>query len=719
MVFLVFAVYFLLFGNILFLLLLRLRTNILQANQILLGFVSFGTAPLLTGLIYYYSVFAFPGHSNPFYISIISCSYLIVLAFGRKSCGALFSFYKMVWGKFCDVSWRDFKVIFISIFVAISLIFIIGQSFFYPAVDDSAAYINQSKAMDYAKHDLQNDYLIRADANNELIYSSSIRPGLTSYYAATMLIDRQQLHTQSYYSYKLLTDFYYILLLALFLFSIKRLAGIKGKLHLLILFSAYLFFWILTRMAVFDAKEIIIFFLALLSLNILDLIVRSKNYKGVAPEVVLGIVAGLNIFINVHGIMIFAFLILLLLIFSKRPFWHRILRSCVVLGSALIFSAFDLWTMYSSILYAGLRSNKYADEFIRFFDRNNISRMWASIFHTQVATTGNTTTAVNTNSFSTADEVSKEVFHTSSLRDVYLKGKLQSFTNLGFYALRGWIVLITFIAYLRSIWKNNFSKLIFCFMVIYVLIIIDPLNINAHQNAIVLSGSPNYSGLMVFLGLTVACVYIMDLVKFITAFISRFRVFFALITFCILIFMMVAHQAIVSFLANNLHFIIAIQKNLDFYQHKINILSYSMMVLAIIFICFIFASYFLRKSIGIFISGLLLVSLIMPFFLFEVGKVDLASTLTHISSDNQYKLEHSFIGADYYHVYFAAQGVLPKGSMVVADNHNVFAYNNYFNMSMNTFDLLGKNKVYRISTICPSNSSVLLSQNDVMLCQLN
>lgn len=712
MVFLVFFYYYLIFGNVLFLFLLGRKSKELLANKNLLFFVSFGSAPLIIGLIYYYSVYLFPSKNDIFYSAIIFLTTLAIFLCSFKNLPALAEYYKDLAKKIKSINWKDYRIIALTLLVVTYFIIIFCQSIYYPAMDDQSAYINQGKAAYYAKHDLQKSFVIQADGKNTLFYNSAIRPGIISYFDATILLDKQQISNQNYYSYKIFSFYYYLLLFGLFIFAIKRAGGIKNYLHLFMTSSLFLFFWILSRMALFNMKETSIFFFTLLSLLLLDLVVKKNNRGDLRLAGILGLVCGLNIFVNVHGLVIFVFLLTMILIFGQYPFRQRLLSGLMVFVSVVIFSAFDIFTMFASILTSGFRSNALVDSAFK-----SVEKILAHFRPSQLQQ-GNPAQA--TDQLSSLDDLHKDLYDAHSNLSIYLKGKLQLLTNFGFYGLRGWLVLLTAAVFLKKIWNNNLLKLILVFIFVYYIVVLDPFSINRYTYAVVLFGSPNYSTLVVFLGLVLVGAHLMDIYNFLVRKIFSGKTYFLLLFLVTSGLLIIVRDKLVSALTNHLYLLVTIEKALSFYRHKVDLFITFILVFCLISAFMIIISYFNKVATKVFVVVIFVMVMIAPFFLFEPGKIPLRSTFVNIGKDNEYKLKNSLILSDGFNLYFNSKKLLPANSIVVTENHNIMAYNNYFQMKMADTVLSSAKKeigTFFIGTICPKGSRIIQTVGTTNLCE--
>jgi hypothetical protein len=358
--------------------------------------------------------------------------------------------------------------------------------------------------------------------------------------------------------------------------------------------------------------------------------------------------------------------------------------------------------MFTNIIIAGVGSNLIVLKIIRFISRNNTSVQANTLI------SGNGTLAIS----------NKEFYGLTTLGGLYLKGKLQMLTNFGYYGFRGWVMLAAIGICFKKMWGNSFTKLILTFVAIYYLLILDPFNIDRSQNAIVLSGSSDYSALVVFIGLILVGCFSMDIYDFLVRQFEKYKnailIFFA----AIFVALVTTREKVVSALTSRLNLFLSTSKEIGFYQHKVELFVASILILLVIIIILTTISYYKKTAIKVLISLVIFTILIPPFFLFDAGKVPLSKTFSYINESNQFKLEHSLILSDYFTAYYETKKILPPRSDIVTNSSNIMAYNNYFNMSMvNNF---GKtSKVYGIGIICSKNNASIAVFNKIEVCELN
>ena len=710
--FLVFILYFYIFSNIVLLFFLNFKSIPLKENRVLLVIFSYGLAPILVGIVFNYSILLFPQKEDWFYRSIILVFFIILLIFSQKSFSQWIKINKSIISGWKNVFLNDFKSKLWMIIILIFFFFIGAQALFYPTLGDETVYIHQSKAIYKYKTDIQKMKTIIINQKNEALYNSAVRPGIPSYFASTFLFRPYSSAfpstTNYYFLYNVLSFYYYILLFILFLY----LTGIKKRNFIWLSLGTitFFFYWSLTRMAMFNAKEIEIYFFVLLSLAFLYLIFSKKDRKNFSLEIFLGITLGLNIFINTHGTIIAILLAIILLIFETQTLRYKTFQLLIIFLLLLVFSALDFLTMFWSIFAIPIKS---ANNLLT----QSIESLRQKVFH---LSPGSVTPIPEKEIgyFGLQDKVHKSLYDMSSTKDIYLKGKLQIFTNFGYYAFWGWLFIVSLILYLRNIWANKFLKIILIFSALYFLIVVDPLNLNRHPYGIVLFGSPKYASLIVFLGIIILINYLPDLLGRATQFFFRFRVIiggFLGITF---LFLLLFKETIISFLVANLHLITVIYKDLGFYRHKISLL-YNVLLIFIFLLVFLLlprVKYLQEGRKYLLIFLFIIVFLIFSFFLFEPGKVPLKKTFIDIGKSNEYKLRNNLMNPDFFIVFYDAQKILPPDTQIMTENYDIIAYNNFFQLT--NYDP-EKKLLYKIGNQCDSQTmDTLIQRGRAYLCKM-
>jgi len=581
---------------------------------------------------------------------------------------------------------------------------------FYPAYGDESVYINQGKAIYQYRSDIQKDPIITTDGKNETLYNSAVRPGIPFYYASTLLFN-SNINNNNYFLFKLFSFYYYLLLFVLFIFlSVSRKKTIENVFICSIIF---IFFWGLTRAAMFNAKETTIFYFTLLSLAFLAKMISDKS-KNKSLIIMHGIILGLNIFVNVHGIIIFA-IILFISLFSYKGYWTNKIRQIIVcVFLAIIFSAFDIITMFKSVVLAGLLSNGVVSVIY-----SKLNHLYSQHFSTIVQNQWDIALPDQIIESTAHGVVIKDNTHNAlyamtSFADIYFKGKFQIFTNLGYYGLNGWFVLLACINFFKSIWKNNPERTILLFISIYYLLVIDPFNFNKSSSAIVLYGSTKYSSLVVLLGLVIAVNYWKIIMSWLLNLLDSHR-YKTLFWFLLIVVLLLSLKSkIIQLLVHNLSSVIILYKDISFYQGKIT-LAFNILLLFIILLFFIFI---IKKKYSqvIFNNLIILVIFIIPFFLFEPGKYPLVRTILDITKSNDYKLENVLISADVYKIYFNSKKIIPENSLINTNIYDLVPYNNYFKLSTVS---LTKNTDYKIDSSCdPKYFEIILHDGNYMLCRM-
>ena len=351
----------------------------------------------------------------------------------------------------------------------------------------------------------QRESIVTIREGDEYRYNSAVRPGIPSLSALTIVMAG----SDDYFSFKFISVYYYFLLLGLFLFVVVELSKrLKQDTHMAIFYGVlfYTFSWTLARSYIFNSKEIIIYFLLILSLyltyRLIELGKRSTHL-----EFLLGVSIGLNAFVNLHGIIIGVFLFLILILFSSLQ-WKDRIRQCVfIFLMQLFFGAFEFIGMFGFIFSKNLNAIKdfltntfvYIKKSLIVIDTPKIS-ISDPIPELSIS---NSKEAVS----NIQDKGHQSLYQVSNIRDLYLKAKFQILTNVGVFGFYFWFFLGVCIFCWKKIFCSSLGKIIVIFMFTYFLIIIDPFGLNRHRYAIILSGSPKYASLILFLSLIFVSVY--------------------------------------------------------------------------------------------------------------------------------------------------------------------------------------------------------------------
>jgi hypothetical protein len=655
---------------------------------------SYGIGPLANGLLFYYLIWFFPEQSSKFYLMIISILWVTILSLSAKRIIQFREIYKDLFFKIEKTIGVFEKKLLLFLPVLIVILFSGIQALFYPVVDnDSALYLKQSEAV-YENKNLkwQKKTTIIINKDDEYRYNSSIRPGVPSFIALSYLIKEKTNH----FVFKFLSFYYYILLLSIFLvtvyvFSKKSKVGNFSSLFFGSLF--FTFSWILTRSVIFNSKEPIIYFFALASIFLLYKIIDHKS-RNLSLEILLGVLLGLNIFVNLHGIVIGSIIFLILIIFSKLSFWERTKQVIYIFSVSLFLGAFEF------IFY------------FKFIFLETSKKVFSYFIHSN-----NEITQIAQNNGISSNKNHQELYQVESLKDLYLKGKLQILTNIGVFGFYPWVFLMTIAFKSKKIINLKLGGIILSFLLLYFLIVIDPFNLNKHEYSIILCGSTKYASLLVLLTLVVLSVYTKSFGEKIIKSLFRARVVITcLIGFFILI-LLAGKSYFISSGTSILLVVINNFKDVNFYQGKVEIF-YN---IALLFCIGLILSIWVKKwnsKFGNLAAWLFLISffVLTPFFITDVGKVSWKNSLRYISSDLETKLIHTSNDTqDIFKVYFYAKKNLPPQS-IMSGPSEIYVYDDHFKLVIEKKE----NKGYYITRKnCPNKTSLMFESGAIKLCKNN
>ena len=653
--------------------------------------ISYGMVPLLNGLIFYYLLWFFPKNNELFYVALIFLFWTGIFLYSRKKMREIRLLYSEIFTQIKKEATKLEVVIYCILFF-FTLLFSI-QALIYPISEgDSAYYFLQTEALNQSKdiHWYTNSIFLHG--MNEYFHNAMIRPGVPSSVAFLSIFDHGK---TSQGMFKFFFVYYYYLLLGMFLLVISRLSlEVKKNQKLSRVFALlfFVFYWNMTRFYIFDNKEVTIFFFTLAGMYLVyDLVLlKKRDFKG---ELLLGTILGLNAFINLHGILIVIFSLVTLFIFSKLPFWQRVLQGLFVFAVHLFFSCFEIMLSFGFIFW------------------NTVVNMF------QHDTQGIQSTQViqGNQDGKSLEALHFKMYQTPNLLSVYLKGKLQMITNpvsYGFYLLAFFVIIIT---KFKEIISSNFGRLLLFFIAIYYFIIIDPLNFNKNNLAVVLWGSPKYAMLIVLFSLIFVAVYFESTVKTIFNFLFRKRLFFLSVFISCFALLTIFKNFFLVFGLKLLANLIQITRGISFYVNKVEMAYYGLLGALILLIFIVLCLNRIKKSITyrIFLVAFSLF-MIMPFFIADPGKVPLSKTFNYVNASEEIKLKNVIYFGDLFKVYYYAKNNIPKKTSVRTSYLEVYPHNDYFQLS----GMGGQNidVRYEITSNCSGNIE-LFKAGGYCLCQ--
>jgi hypothetical protein len=671
---------FLFFSNAILLLLLSVGFNKIIRNNLLLLF-SYGIGPFIPAIIFYALIWLFPGRQDIFYLLVLItiCLFLIFLCRGK-------------WPEVKKSHIDLIKKTIVEIknipktILAVSVVFIglyAIQLFAFPIIDnDSVFYLNQSEAVYENKNlDWQKQPEVKIRVDDYYTYNYSIRPGIPSLIASTYLFNGGEM--SNYFSFRFLSFYYYLLLLFLFLYCIKQVCVKLNKnpirsVSFGMLF--FIFFWSLTRSLIFSAKEPVIYFFALLSIVVLATIL-DKGKGNWRKRSLLAMILGLNVFINLHGIIIECIILLLYLMLSRQKLVNRIISGISIFLISLPFGGFDLLVTYQFIFLGSLGLVKYPG------GRENV-------------------VSGSVNQYQMTNTVS-----------MYLRGKLQALTNIGVFGFNFWTFLLTLVTYFKKVMKDNLLKLIVLFIAVYYLIVIDPFFFNKNPVSIVLWGSSKYATLLVLLGMVVTSVFVNDLLKWFSDLLRKNGRKILIVSTTLLLISVTFYQNIIKFGTNLLLLTVPAYKDFLFYRAAIEKL-YIVVVGMLIYLCVVLVLMKIKNNVKLayYISNILMVSIILtPFFMTTVGKVPLQDSLSFIGKSERGAIEETNYEGDIFKVFYKAQETLSKGTLLKTDFDELSLYNRGHFLLLPSYST--KEYSYRISTKCADGENSIYNSSGVVLCE--
>ena len=695
--------FFILPANLTWLFLLKWKVNEKTSNSFLL-LVSYGIGPLISGLFFYYLIWFFPQKSSSFYEVILLTVWFFVLLFARDKIKEASDVYRSI----ALVIKKDFsikKYSAYSIVLLITIIFSI-QALVYPiSENDSAWYFAQSEAF-YQSKDARwyESGAIILNGTNQYAYNKMIRPGIPAFMASSFLLGQKE---SNYFIFSFFFVYYYYLLIGMLLLVVSRLAIELKKdpfLSRILVFLFFVFYWNMTRFYIFNNKEVVIYFLALAGIYLVYELILEKN-RDIKKEVLLGIVFGLNSFVNMHGILIGIFSLLTLFFFSKLPFWQRIKQVLLVFCVSLFFSAFELVQSFSFMFLNTIRS---------FFG-----------YETTISTLTDKTTRVIVNANGSSqvlvgDQAVKAMhaqsYQMNSLKDLYLKGKLQAITNVGAYGFYFLSFLLILVMKFKEVVTSVFGKTILLFVAIYYIVIIDPLNLNKNDLAIVLSGSPKYNMFVALLSIILVAVYFDSIARSIFKYIFRNRLLLSVVSLVGALLLCVFRKDVISLGLKLIMSFVQIDRDVSFYANKIELFYYFLFILVVLFGIILAIFYFakiIENTAYRFFFVLCLLFMTAPFFIVNVGKVPLSKTLSLLSEDREVKLQNIIYFGDLFRVYYHAKNTLPPKTPVSTSFSELYVYNNYLQLRV-PGDSMAK---YGINRVCSGRDREIYRAGAYVLCQ--
>lgn len=675
--------YFLLASNSILLLLLKFNLLKNKGNTLLLLF-SYGVGPFLYTLIFYASIWLFPSKNSIFYTLIISVFCLIIVLLGIKNVKECVELNKEWVIRLIMEAKRLPKLIVLTTLVFISLYIV--QLFAFPIVDnDSVYYLNQAEATYIYKNlDWQKKPEVKINNGDSYTFKPSIRPGITSLIASNYLFIGDNRH--NFFTFRFLVFYYYLLLFILFLHCIKEISKkllIKPSSSLSMGMLLYIFFWSLTRSLIFSAKEPIIYFFTLLSILFIAMMQQGKN-NNIYNKIFLGIILGINVLVNLHGLIIECIILILYFLFVKQSFYLRALSTSFILLVSIPVGGFELIMNFVPVFVKSL-----------------------GIYKKPTIQTPTQTT-----------ESYKRLYQTTSVLSEYIKGRFQMLTNIGIFGFNFWLFLVVLGKYFKRVARETISRLILVFILIYFIVVLDPFSINKNPFVIVLWGSSKYSTLLVLLSLIITSVFLGDLIKWFTNFLRKNNIIFLISASILMPLLIININKIIDLGTNLLLLTIPVYKERIFYQSAVEkFFILIIFILACMFlVLFLVRTYKNDRPLLYFSKIIVIFVILTPSLISVVGKVPLHHSLSFIGKSQREVLESIYYEGDIFRAFHKAQDTLPKGTILKTDFYELSLYNNGYFLLVPSYS---DNYSYSIVNGCAEEENTIYTFNQVSLCKIS
>lgn len=616
--------------------------------------LGYGIAPLAISVMLYYLYWCFPHRGWFFYTIIIDSVWLIVLAI-------------CLYDIKIQLRPRDF----ISVLQKLSItgkvligviVFIVGFTFIrgqlYPTLWADAIYYFQQGhvySVDRSLDRLTTQIPFLEDGSGYMM-NQSIRPAIPLLYSFFYTTPASQ--DIFIFSGGFLYFYYFILLLGMFCHILKRLRYDHDRivLGLVLLVSSYY----LINFLIFGFKEIILMFFILTALwtgyNITEYTARTKWLLSMC----LGAFVGLALFINVSGVIIGGIigLIYLIELFAhKVPFKQIVLHSIVIGFFLTLFSGGELRYGFDFIFKRTLLDTSStigataASELTSYKiiqpeenpEENLVSDTPADTSSTTVVATDVVATEPDTSSIIIDEglDPNQSTAQAGLKKQILLKGKLQGFTQIQFYGIIFWLfatILVVHIIQHRQF--IHFEKSILGFFGLFFLIVMDPLFLNLHPQAYVLSISPKYTILLIPL----AALFIVINYDVLLKLFAKINLYHLLVSSVgILLLLPSVRGMVVPYTLNLFEIVIPLYNVREYYLHKFDLFYIGVGVLFLIvntILCyFIIVKAAKQKKVAmislLFVTG----SFIFPFLFLLNNNYHIINTFRNISATKETKLE--------------------------------------------------------------------------------
>lgn len=607
----------------------------------LIFFICFSIGPFTLPILFYYFQIFFPEYTYSTHLInislIISISIFLSIIFVKID---HLNEYKFHFPYIPKMQSGD-KLLILLIFL--SLIFTSIQLLFFQSTGvDELLYAAEIK-LNSIERQISSLYNgnFTVLGNIHFKYNTAIRPGLIVFGSSLQTILP---NIPADFILRFISFYYLILFIAL-LFSVIYKTK-KNLTSSLITVFFILYSWIFIKNILFGGKEILIFFFALLSLVIVFHFKKRPNFIW---SLIVGMITGINIFLNFHGFIISSLIILTLIIYfitSKRNFTELIKPLFIILITLIIFSGKEI--SYNMSFFLGHSSFTFLSK--------------TSPYQQQIST------------FS--PEIYKEYsqYEQETLKDMrklpnyfismamtnHIKGKLQSFTQIGYYGFTFWLALVLFIINLKSLLRQTGFKFMLLFLTLYILILFDPFNLKLHRYSFVAETSTKYTTfIMIFAALLIG--YCWSTVNNIISKLLKNKILLPTVFILIGITLFISKDYIVNEFLNISPLIFRLYKDIGSYNSPMRTIITTASTLLILTGVIKLLNLILGKeesiinhiSASLYLLSILFLTTIFPFMAFSPGKVDYIDQFRLLFSSRKIKLvssinEGNIFSATYY-----------------------------------------------------------------------
>jgi hypothetical protein len=574
--------------------------------------IGYGLGPFLVSLVYLYLYLLFPSRSADFYIRVfyvvlLGMLFLII----DKVNFSIHPFLRCLKDTLDTFKKLSFYSKVLSIYILFVLFFVFIRGFTFPTTSgDALKYLEQGRAIAETRN-LQSYY-----TSQDLLKSGGfqfiqgIRPALPILYSQFYL-NTDNL-TMSEFSSRFVHFYYFLLLLILFVYIVqaKSMRNDFIVYGLAMLVSSFSFIRYLIRP---NYKEIILAFCALLWLYLVsrkDIFFR----KGSVFVILTGSIFGWMMFINYGGFVLTSIVFAVFLLINRRYITKSIK---FIVATALV-----------TIPLSG----------------GEALRAWMFIFRpTQlnVENRFNTFSSQEIINYKILESIPSNISDTKIRLIILFKTKLDFLTQPYVHGFIFWIftlLLIVLIKKRHRILPNKFLTVLVSFITLYILIYKDPLFLNPHRFAYVLSISEKFVG---FLVPFVAIFVVINYEHIIDTF-SKIKQKYLYLTYMLLLFLIPAvRNSVADEIFVPLSSIIRIYRSKEYYVSAIGRL---LMVLSLSFVLFV--TLFIvgfkkksRKTKAYFLNFMFLVAVFILPFLYSLNtNYYIRDTLTHTFSSRSQKI---------------------------------------------------------------------------------